>query len=86
MVVLFFHKKVPFLANTECCHKFLEYSLLVLSVKLFLSFFFQNKSLKHLNKCAHETVRKPSNNPAKSKSSNQSKIFFKVSEVYLEPS
>ena len=25
--VAFFHKKVPFLANIECCPKFLEYAL-----------------------------------------------------------
>ena len=26
-LVPFFHKKVPFLANNECCPKFLEYAL-----------------------------------------------------------
>ena len=72
----FFHKKVPFLSNTERCAKFLEYALLVLSIKLFDSFF-RNKFLKCLNKCAHETGRKSSSNPAKSKSSNQSKICSK---------
>ena len=36
----FFHKKLPFLANIERCPKFLEYALLVLSIKLFEFFFF----------------------------------------------
>ena len=39
--------------------------------------FFQNEFLKYLNKCAHETGRKSSNNPATSKLSNQSKICSK---------
>ena len=27
-----FHKKMPFLANIECCPNFLEYALLILSI------------------------------------------------------
>ena len=66
----FFHKNVSFLANIECCPKFIEYALLILSIKLF-EFFFQNEFLKYLkNKCAHETGKELSSNPA----SNQSKI------------
>ena len=38
----FFHKNVPFLANIECCPKFIEYALLILSIKLFEFFFKMN--------------------------------------------
>ena len=73
--VHFFHKKVPFLANIECCPKFLEYALLVLSIKLF-EFFFK-MSFRNIWIFAHETGRKSSSNPAKSNSNNQCKICSK---------
>ena len=73
--VSFFMKKCQ--TNTERCSKLLEYALLVLSIKLF-EFHFQNEFFKYLNKSAHEIGRKSSNNPAKLKSSNQSKICSKI--------
>ena len=33
-LVPFFHIKVPFLANIECCPKFLEYALSILTNKV----------------------------------------------------
>ena len=70
-----------FLANIECCPKFLENALLVLSIKLF-EFYFENEFLKYLNKFAHETSTKYSSNPAKSKSSNQSKSVQSFRDVF----
>ena len=58
LILTFFHKNVRFLTNIECCPKFLEYALLVLSIKL-LDFFFQNECLQYLNKYSHETGRNP---------------------------
>ena len=75
-ILTFFHKKGSLLANIERCPKVLEYALLVLSIKFF-EFFFENEFLIYFNKCAYETGRKSSYNPAKSKSSNQSKICAK---------
>ena len=73
---------MPFLANIECCLKFLEYPLLVLSIKMF-EFYFQNHFLKYLNKFAVETGKKSSSKLAKSKPSNQSKICSKFQRCIL---
>ena len=65
-----------------CQPKFLEYAMLVSNC---LSFFYQNESLKYLDKCVRETARKSSSNPTKSKSSFQSKICSKFQRCIQNP-
>ena len=47
--------------------------------------FFQNEVLKYLNKCAQESGSKSSSNSAKSKSSNQIKIYSKIQRCVWNP-
>ena len=59
-------------------------SYLVSSI-IFFFFFFEMNFWKYLNKCAHETDRKSSSSPAKSKSIDQSKIFSKFQRCIQNP-
>ena len=70
---------MPFLPNIEWCPKFLEFALLVLSIKLF-QFYFQNKFLKYLNKLVenHEVTQPKQNQVIKVKSVQSFRDAFKT--------